>query len=54
MKYVIIVGDLRSGIETIYGPFDTIESAHDWASNCINHNKYIIKRILKEYIDPYE
>lgn len=30
--FVIIIGNLASGVQTIHGPFEDCEHAHDWIS----------------------
>ncbi len=42
MKYVIIVGDLSSGIQTVHGPFEDRESANQWASVNVGNQPHVI------------
>lgn len=42
-QYVIVVGDLGFGIQTIHGPFEDRELANQWASVNVGNQSYTIE-----------
>jgi len=41
-KYVVIFGSLENGIQSIHGPFDNSEHAHQWASVHAKSQPYFV------------
>ena len=52
MKYVVVYGDLQSGLKEIHGPFDSVDEAvtwaelHDFATGGNGDDPYVV-RVLR-------
>lgn len=44
MKFIVIVGHLECGIQSVHGPFETLTLAKQWAFEHVEDN-HVIKRL---------
>lgn len=44
-KFVVIVGSLDSGIQSVHGPFEDREHANQWASQHVGLQPHTIMRL---------
>lgn len=48
-KYVVITGNLATGIETVFGTFLSFKEAQQWGENDIQGRPYVIRELQPEY-----